>query len=420
MNKMIRLLTQVTKGLTNNLTRTILTTLGIVIGIAMVILVLSAGEGFRSYIISQIEAFGTNTVFIETRIPPTTKARSGGSGLEGQAGSQAVAITSLKKRDVDDIKRLPNISGAYGVVIGQKVAAYKDAKKNSLIWGSDADRFNIDSGKLVAGRPYTEQENLAAAQVAVLGYQIALDLFKNEDPIGKTVRIDKYNFVVIGTYERRGGLGATNTDANIFVPLVTAQKKLLGIDYLFMAVAQLEDQDKAEATAEDIRTVLRSNHDITDPVKDDFMVTTQAAGLETLGTILSAVSFLLIAVAAISLIVGGVGIMNIMYVVVTERTAEIGLKKALGAKNSDIINEFLLEAVLLTLIGGVIGICLGAGLAYLVAVIANSQNFAWAFKVPLISIVLGLGVAMGIGIVFGVFPARKAGKMDPIEALRHE
>ena len=417
---MTRLVFQVTKSLTSNLTRTMLTTLGIVIGIAMVILVLSAGEGFRSYIVSQIEAFGTNTVFIETRIPPTTKARSGGGGLEGQTGSQAVAITSLKKRDVENIKRLPNVAGAYGVVIGQKVSAYKDAKKNALIWGTDADRFNIDSGKLTAGRAFTEQENLGAAQVAVLGYQIALDLFKNEDPIGKTIRIDKYNFVVIGTYERRGGLGASNTDQNIFIPLVTAQKKLLGIDYLFIAVAQLEDQTNAEATAEDIRTVLRSNHDISDPAKDDFEVTTQASGLETLGTILSAVSFLLIAVAAISLIVGGVGIMNIMYVVVTERTAEIGLKKALGAKNSDIVNEFLLEAILLTIIGGILGIILGSGLAYLVSVIANSQNFAWTFKVPLISIILGLGVSMAIGIVFGVFPARRAGKMDPIEALRHE
>jgi len=418
--KFTALLSQVIRGLTSNLVRTLLTTLGIVIGIAMVILVLSAGEGFRSYIVSQVEAFGTNTVFIETRIPPTTKARSGGGGLEGQTGSQAVAITSLKNRDIQDIKKIPNVSGAYGVVIGQKVASYRDVKKNSLIWGSDSDRFSIDSGKLLSGRPFTEQENLGAAQVAVLGFSVAEDLFKDEDPVGKTVRVGTHNFLVVGVYEERGGLGGNNPDNYIYIPLVTAQKKILGIDYLFMMIAQLRDQNLAEGTAEDMRAVLRTNHNITDPAKDDFAVTTQASGLETLGTILSGVSFLLIAVAAISLVVGGVGIMNIMYVVVTERTSEIGLKKALGARNADVLNEFLLEAVVVTMVGGIFGIILGGGMSYLVALIAQSQNFDWAFKIPVISVVLGIGVSAAIGIVFGVFPARRASKLDPIEALRYE
>jgi putative ABC transport system permease protein len=417
---MLDLFKQVYRGLTSNLVRTLLTTLGIVIGIAMVILVLSAGEGFRSYIVSQVEAFGTNTVFIETRIPPTTKARNGGAGLGGEAGSQAVAITSLKNRDVEDIRRLPNVSGAYGAVIGQKVVSYRDVKKNALLWGVDSDRFTIDSGKLTAGRFFTQQENLAASQVAVLGYGIANDLFGSDDPINQTIRVGTYNFTVIGTYEKRGGLGANNPDQQIFIPLVTAQKKLLGIDYLFMAIAQLEDQTKAEATAEDMRAVLRSNHSIEDAAKDDFEVTTQASGLETLGTILSGISFLLIAIAAISLVVGGVGIMNIMYVVVTERTSEIGLKKALGARNSDILNEFLLEAVVVTVIGGALGIVLGGGMAYIVALVAQSQDFDWTFKIPLISLVLGLGVSGGIGLIFGVFPARRASKLDPIEALRYE
>jgi putative ABC transport system permease protein len=417
---MITLFRQVFRGLTSNLVRTLLTTLGIVIGIAMVILVLSAGEGFRGYIVSQIEAFGTNTVFIETKIPPTTKARNSGGGLESQTGSQAIAITSLKNRDVEQVKRLPNVTGAYGAVIGQKVLSYRDVKKNTLIWAADADRFAIDSGKLVAGRPFTDQENLAAAQVVVLGHQVAQDLFKGEDPMGKTVRVDTYNFVVVGVYEKRGGLGANNPDQQVFIPLVTAQKKLLGIDYLFMAVVQLADQNKAEATAEDIRAILRSNHDIDDPAKDDFAVTTQAAGLETLGTILSGVSFLLIAVAAISLVVGGVGIMNIMYVVVTERTAEIGLKKALGAKNSDILNEFLLEAIVVTVVGGILGIIIGGGMAYILALVAQSQDFDWTFKIPLISVALGIGVSGAIGVIFGVFPARRAAKQDPIEALRYE
>jgi putative ABC transport system permease protein len=418
---MASLFIQVIRGLTSNLVRTLLTTLGIVIGIAMVILVLSAGEGFRSYIVSQVEAFGTNTVFIETRIPPTTKARSGGGGgLEGQTGSQAVAITSMKNRDIADVKKIPNVSGAYGVVIGQKVTAYKEVKKNALFWGSDADRFNIDSGLVERGRPFTEQENLAAAQVAVLGYNIAQDLFEGQEPVGQTIRIDKNNFLVVGVYEKRGGVAGNQPDDYVYIPLVTAQKKMLGIDYLFMMIAQLHDQNNAEATAEDIRIALRQNHSIDDPAKDDFLVTTQASGLETLGTILSGVSFLLIAVATISLVVGGVGIMNIMYVVVTERTAEIGLKKALGARNSDILNEFLLEAVIITLIGGIFGIIIGSGLAYVVALIAQSQSFDWTFKVPLISVAMGIGVSAAIGIIFGVFPARRAAKLDPIEALRYE
>lgn len=411
---------QVIRGLTSNIARTLLTTLGIVIGIAMVILVLSAGEGFRSYIVAQVEAFGTNTVFIETRIPPTTKARNSGGGLETQTGSQAVAITSLKNRDVADIKRLSNVSGAYGAVIGQKVASYRDVKKNALLWAVDPDRFLIDTGVIELGSAFTEQENLAASQVVVLGSKIAKDLFKDEDPIGKLMRIDKYNFQVVGVYEERGGLGGNNPDEQAFIPLVTGQKKLLGIDHLFMVVAQMKDQNLSEATAEDIRYILRDNHDITDPAKDDFMVTTQASGLETLETILSAISFLLIAVAAISLVVGGVGIMNIMYVVVTERTAEIGLKKALGATNRDIRNEFLLEAIVVTALGGLFGVIIGALLSFLVAVVANSLNFTWTFTVPLMSIVLGLGVSGAIGIIFGVFPARRASKLDPIEALRYE
>ncbi len=273
---------------------------------------------------------------------------------------------------------------------------------------------------MAKGRPYSEIEDRAADQVAVLGADIAIDLFGQEDPLGKTVRVGEYNFLVIGVYERRGSFGFSNDDQQVFVPLKTAQKKLLGIDHLFYVLAQAKDPAQAEATAEDMRYILRQNHDIQDPAKDDFAVQTQAQGLETFDQILKGITFLLIAVAAISLLVGGVGIMNIMYVAVTERIAEIGLKKSVGAKEKDILAEFLTEAVILTVLGGVLGILLGALLSYGVALGARAFGFAWDFSVPASGVFLGLGVSTVIGLLFGVFPARTAAKMQPIDALRSE
>lgn len=414
---------QALRGLTSNPVRTALTTLGIVIGIATVIIVLSAGEGFRSFINYQIDQFGSNTVYIETRVPPSTKARaSGGIGAAtgSQQASQAVQITTLRRRDVEDIKRLPQVTGAYGAVVGQKVVNYKQTSKNAFIFGSDPDRFVIDKGELAKGRPYTDQENIAADQVAVLGADVAEDLFGTNDPLDKTIRVGEYNFTVIGVYERRGSFGFSNDDQQVFIPIVTAQKKLLGIEHLLFVVAQTEDANSTAPVAEDIRYILRRNHEVRDPVKDDFVVQNQAQALSTFNTILAGVTFLLIAVAAISLLVGGVGIMNIMYVVVTERIAEIGLKKALGAKPADILAEFLIESVLLTVLGGVVGVGFGALISYGISLIAGQFGFAWAFSVPLSGVVLGIGVAGVIGLVFGVFPARRAAALDPIEALRQE
>jgi putative ABC transport system permease protein len=189
---------------------------------------------------------------------------------------------------------------------------------------------------------------------------------------------------------------------------------------LFYGVVELSDKDKADVAALDIEDVLRHNHRITDPDKDDFRVRTQAENLSTFNVILSGITFLLIAIAAISLVVGGVGVMNIMYVAVTERISEIGLKKALGAKPKDILYEFLIEAVLLTLLGGVLGVFLGTALSFLVAVAAQSFGMEWKFIVPISGVVIGVGVAGLIGLVFGVLPARNAAKLDPIEALRAE
>jgi putative ABC transport system permease protein len=409
---------QSVKALRSNPIRTGLTTLGIIIGISTVILVLSAGAGFRSLIDNQVEKEGTNLVEVQTKVPQTTKNRSAASAATSRAGS-AVPITTLKNRDILDIKRVPNVTNAYGVVLNQKVVSFRDTVKSSLIYGAGATRFEIDKTELQSGRFYTAEEDTTASQVVILGSKISEDLFGNEDPINKVVRIGDLNFVVIGVYTTQGGLAAMIDEA-VFVPLVTLQKKMMGIDYLTVVVAQMDNSDLAEATAEDIRAVLRQNHNISDPIKDDFVVQTQASALDTFNVIFSGITILLIAIAAISLIVGGVGIMNIMYVVVTERTSEIGLKKALGAKPSDILSEFLIESVLVTVIGGVVGIILGAFLGWVVSLIAKAGGLAWTYSVPFYSIVLGFGVSAIIGITFGVLPARSASKLDPIEALRAE
>lgn len=409
------------KSLFSNPVRTGLTTLGIIIGIGTVVLVLSAGEGFRSLINSQVEAFGSNSIFVETRVPPTTRNRNNSAAsADSSRALSSVAITTLKTRDVNDIKRLPNINDAYGMAIGQKVVSFQNTAKSVLIFGSDAARFNIDKGKLKIGRFYSAAEDSGADQVVILGNDLAADLFGQNDPIGKIMRIGELNFEVIGVYESKGSLSGMNEDQSAFIPLNTAQKKLLGIDYLIVVIAQAKDRNLAEATAEDIKTIVRKNHSITDPNKDDFFVQTSAQSLATFDTIFKGITFLLIAIAAISLLVGGVGIMNIMYVVVTERTSEIGLKKALGAKQIDILYEFLIESILITSLGGVVGVAGGAFLGWIVSLVAKSSGLEWSFVVPVYAVLLGIGVSGGIGLIFGVLPARAASKLDPVEAMRYE
>lgn len=412
---------QAIRGIKSNPSRTLLTTLGIMIGIGTVILVLSAGEGFKSYINSQVEAFGTNTVIVQTSIPSSTKARSAGSSNEpNNSAANAVPVMTLKTRDVEDIKQIPNVKNAYGASVGQQIVTYKGISKTALIFGAHAARFDIDKGIIVKGRGYNEQEDKSLAQVAVLGSKIATDLFGDGDPISEQIRIGNNNFKVIGVYESKGGFGPMNEDEQVFIPVTTLQKKIQGIDYLIYSVVELIDNKKADATSLDIADVLRSNHYITDPARDDFKVQTQKESLSTFDTILKAVTFLLIAIASISLIVGGVGVMNIMYVVVTERIGEIGLKKALGARGKDILYEFMIEAILLTVIGGIIGIIGGSFFAYIIAKFAQSTGLAWKFIVPIWGIVISVSVSMIIGIVFGVFPARNAARLDPIVALNKE
>ncbi|MCM2339164.1 MAG: ABC transporter permease [Burkholderiales bacterium] len=415
---------QAIRGITHNKSRTFLTTLGIMIGIGTVIMVFSTGEGFKSYINSQIEMFGTNTITIETVVPASTKTRDAGdkadnANMDNNVANRAIPIKTFKNKDIQDIKNVANVKNAYGSAFGQEVVTYKDNSKTTLILGADASRFEIDKGVIEFGRPYTNEENSSLAQVAILGHTLAEDLFGDSDPLGELVRVGNYNFEVIGVYEPRGGLGSFD-DEQIFIPITTLQKKILGTDYLGYGIVELIDGDKADSTSLDIQDVLRRNHDIDDPLKDDFSIKTQEQNMETFNVILSATTFLLIAIALISLVVGGVGVMNIMYVVVTERIGEIGLKKALGARNKDILYEFLIEAILLTLLGGIVGIISGSMLSFGVAKLAQNFGFAWKFSVPIYGIILSISISTMIGIVFGVFPAKNASKLNPIEALNKE
>lgn len=418
---MFNALKQSLRALKANPARTVLTTLGIVIGISTVIMVLSAGEGFRSLIDQQLASWGTDTLFVETRVPPTTKnlANSNAASADFSRAGSTVQITSFKASDLDEIKKIGNVSGAYGIATGLAVTSYRDNAKSVIYYGAGAEMFDIDKHELESGRFFTKAEDTGASQVVLLGSNLAKDLFVQDDPLGKLIRVGNLNFQVIGVYKPQGALGG-GADDMLYMPLDTAQKKMLGINYILVGVVQVKDVSLADATAESIRGTMRRLHDITNPQKDDFTVTTQAQALETFNTIFGGITALLISIAAISLIVGGVGIMNIMYVIVTERTSEIGLKKALGARKSDILNEFLVEAVLVTILGGFLGILLGAGLGWLVSFIANASGLEWVFTVPLYAVVIAVSVSAAIGMAFGVLPARSAAKLDPVEAMRYE
>lgn len=234
---MLTLLRQAFRALRSNLVRTTLTTLGIVIGIATVILVLSAGAGFRSLIDAQLEAYGTNTVYIQTQVPPSTKKREAGAANNNEGSFNGITITSLKERDLDAINRLPNVEHSYGMVIGQAVTSYENVRKNAFYYAASSDKFDMDTHTLKSGRFYTEAEDNGAAQVAILGSKIAEDLFENEDPLGKLVRVGNLNFQIIGVYNPQGDLEG-QADGALYIPLGTGQKSFLVLITLHLRLSK--------------------------------------------------------------------------------------------------------------------------------------------------------------------------------------
>lgn len=404
------------KSLARNKGRTALTILGVVIGITAVIVVLSAGQAIKNLIIGEIEAFGSNFIQVEVKTPQTSQA-SAENAFSMVGGS---FITTLKEEDAEAMAKHSNIGQFYTGVMGQKLLTYESEFKKVNILGTNAAFIDIDTSEIAEGRFFTEEENQGLAKVVVLGYKLKEKLFGDQDPINERVKVGKEKFRVIGYLKEKGASFGFDMDNLVFMPVRTLQKRLLGIDYVSFIFAEVYDNSIASRTAEDVTLILRDQHNIDDPDKDDFAVTTMDQMIEMLDIVIYGIQILLIALGSISLIVGGVGIMNIMYVSVTERTFEIGLRKSIGAKRKNILWQFLSEAVIITVTGGIIGIILGILISYLISVIATANNFNWEFTISWTGLLLAIFVSGGIGLIFGLYPARQAANKNPIEALRHE
>lgn len=404
------------QSLKRNKARTALTIFGITIGIGVVIIVLSAGQGVKGLILSEVDSFGSNWINVEIKVPSTDQV----SQENASAQARGVTITTLTLDDKESITDLENIDISYGGLTSQAVVSYANEKKQPMIFGVTSEFIDIDQGEVEIGRFYTEEEDAAAAAVIVLGYGVAESLFGNDNPVGQKVGVNSKNFTVIGVMEERGATGFFNFDEIVFIPTETLQRRIMGVDHIQFIIAQTIDNSIAAATSEEIRWLVRDAHGIDTPDDDDFAVTTQEESIELISTIFFGITALLVILAAISLVVGGVGIMNVMYVSVIERTFEIGLRKSVGAREHEIERQFLLEAVLLTLIGGVVGIVGGIFISFIIAVLAQSQGLAWEFVISIPSIILGTVFSIIVGLVFGFFPARRAARMDPITALRNE
>lgn len=405
------------RNLRTNKGRTVLTLIGVVIGIMSVIVVNSSGEGVKKYIMGQFDSYGNDIIQIETKVPSTSATSS--ENAMGQA--QGIQITTLKNSDGEEIKKLPNVSGYAAGTMGQEIASYKGENKRAMLFGNGADYPLIDTGvKVSEGTFYTDSEDNSLAQVIVIGQDIKEALFKNENPIGKDVKIKGLNFRVIGVLEKRGTVAFFNYDELIYLPVKTLEKKILGIDYVRYITVKVKDVSKIDVTAADVTDLLKRLHRTPKPEQEDFLVMTMQEAQKIIDDVFNVITILLLALTSISLIVGGVGIMNVMYVAVVERTFEIGLRKAVGAKAKDILRQFLFEAIILTSLGGIVGIILGFLINLAFSYIFSLLGFALKLSLTLNSVLLGVGFSMVTGIIFGYYPAWKASKLSPIEALRKE
>ncbi len=400
------------KNLSANKARTALTLVGIVIGITSVILISASGQGVKQFVLGQVESFGSDSIQVEPKVP-TSKT--------GDVGATAnnVQITTLKIEDAEATLKLPNVKSFYAGSIGQALGSYGNTNKKIMLFGASEGAPTIDSGlKIRDGRFYSESENDSLAQVTVIGQEVEDIFFGRGEGVGKEIRIKGKKFRVIGVLEERGTVGFISFDSMAYVPIKTLQKKILGVDHILFFTVKMKDASLTDDTVNEIRFLLRDRHNIEDEEKEDFAVVSMKEAAEMIKDIFNSINILLLALTSVSLIVGGVGIMNVMYVSVVERTFEIGLRKALGASSSSILRQFLVEAVIITFLGGLIGILLGFLLSASASYLFSLLGYNLEFEVTWDGVLLATGFSVLVGVIFGFYPAYKASKLSPMEAIR--
>lgn len=399
-----------------------MTILGITIGVAGVIIIISLGAGAQSLILGQVTKLGTNLLYIAP----------GGSSDNGPP-TPGLIITSLVNSDVDalrDTTRVPHAETVNASVQGAATIVWENKTVDATFLGTDDQYPKVVNFTMQAGQFFSAAQNSGGANVVVIGSDISTQLFGNNgtNPIGQVIKVKSavqnnasgVPLRVIGVIAPRGSSFFQNQDDLIFMPLSIGQEQLLGIHYLQAIYVKVDNAADIDSTISSITSVLKQQHHILNDVGIDFSINNQADAIKILSTITNALRLFLISMAAISLIVGGIGILNIMMVTVGERTREIGLRKAVGATDRAIRNQFLLEAILLTSLGGLVGIIIGTLISYLLSLLMKHLGYDWAFIISWLSIVLSVGVSVLTGVVFGIFPALKAARLDPIESLRYE
>jgi len=391
------------RSLRANKLRTFLTMLGIIIGVASVISMISLGEGARRQTLSTIAKFGTNIITVK---PGEKKNRHVSTGK----------VETLMLEDAYAIRdHVGNINGVAAQVYQSGQLKHGNKNSNSTVRGTSADYVWIGNFQMDKGRFFTLEEVRSARKICILGATVVKNIFDGDNPVGKTLKVDGDNYLVIGTTVAKGALTWYDPDDQIFIPVTTAQKRLFGLKYVQSIDIQVKNMNDIETIKQDIETLLRRLHNLRQGQKNDFYVQNSAEWLNSWGQAAKTFQFLLGGIAAISLLVGGIGIMNIMLVSVTERTREIGIRIAIGAKKREIRKQFLIESVLISFLGGSIGIGLGILISR-----AASKMGGLETVVSLQSVLLAFGFSVGIGIFFGLYPATKASNLNPIDALRYE